>query len=122
MWLMFDKTSVTDAVDCPYAKTIPDHMLIRLLRLIFYRKKITLEDFSRLYQQYGHRLSWCQDEIRIDSNNDRRALASSNKLTIFLFIRILLNVIRMDIESFEITCHDLDTGERITYNSSDQVN
>jgi hypothetical protein len=121
MALMFDRQSVIDTVRQPPPKELPDYMLIRLLRLIFYRKRITLEEFSRLYQQYGQRLNWRQDEIRVDNNNDRRALASPTRLTIFLFTRILLNVIRLDIEDFEIVARDTVTGERVTFGSNERV-
>lgn len=121
MQLMFDKTSVETAVKQPAPDDVPDYMLVRLLRLIFYNKNITLEDFSRCYTDYGKRLNWKPNEIRVRHYNDRKALIFSNKLTIFLFIRIILNVVGVNIESFEIVARNTVTGERVTYSSNEPV-
>jgi hypothetical protein len=122
MQLMFDADKISEAVRSSAPNDVPDYMLVRLLRLIFYAARITLDDFSARYASYGKQLNWNPEDIRIRHNNDRKALAFSNKLTIFLFNRILLNVMRTDIEGFEITVRDTVTGERTTYSSSDPVN
>ena len=54
-------------------------------------------------------------------NNDRKSISSASKLTMFLFIRIVYNILRLDIVSIAIVVADPVTGERVTYSSAEPV-
>jgi hypothetical protein len=120
--LMFDKAAVGE----PYLHTsaqpaLPDHFLVRLIRLIFYIRHITLDDFARLYQTHGTLSHWASSETRIRHNNDRKAITTGNKMTMYLFSRIAYSILRMDIVGIAVVVRNRQTGQRTTYCSSDSV-
>ena len=119
MTLLFDRDSIDGA--SVLRSATPDLFLVRLLRLICYIKQITLDDFFRLYQSHGRQSNWSADEIRMRHNNDRKSISSASKLTMFLFIRIVYNILRLDIVSIAIVVADPVTGERVTYSSAEPV-
>ena len=109
--LMFDKQAVEQST----------HVLVRLFRLIFYKRRITLDDFSARYVQYGNRIGMSKYRIGTHRVNDRRALCSLDKITYTLFSKILLNILRLDIVEVAVTIKDTKTGELTTYRSTDPV-
>lgn len=120
MVLVFDRDAVDEPLKYP-ARVAPEGMLARLLRLIFFARQLTLDDFAGLYQAHGKAVNWPSDDIRARHNNDRRAIASPTKLTLYLFIRIVCNILRQDIVRFEIVVRDPRTGQRTTYRSDDPL-
>ena len=109
--LMFDKESVGAAT----------HPLARLLRLIFFRKKITLDDFSALYAQYGQRVGSSVYHTTTRCANARRALLDPDNLTYERFRRELYNILRLEVVEIAVTIRDEKTGQLITYKSTDPI-
>lgn len=109
--LMFDKQAVEKST----------HVLVRLFRLIFYKRKITLDDFSARYVQYGNRIGMSKYRMGTHRVNDRRALSNLDNITYTLFSRILLNILRLDVVEVAVTIRDTKTGELTTYRSTDPV-
>lgn len=109
---MFDKKQVEEST----------HPLVRVLRHIFYEKKITLDDFSTLYAQHGKRNGLPPHITNTNRNNARKALNHPDKITFHLFKYILLNVLHLDIVEFAVTIRDTETNDLITYKSNDPIN
>lgn len=122
MKLLFDRD---DVEDIPHTKEkiqdTPDLILVRLLRRIMYLQKVTLNDFFQLYQTYGRQSNWSQEEIRSMHHNDRRSILSPTSLTIYIFIRIVFSILRLDVVNISVILSDPITGKRTIYHSSDSV-
>jgi hypothetical protein len=110
MTLMFDKNQVEEAT-----------YLARLLRLIFYKRKITHDDFSALWAEHGQRLGQSTDVTNTNRNNARRTMSHPDHMTFRFFHYTLLNILRLDIEEFRVVIRDPTTGERVTISSHDPV-
>lgn len=122
MTLFFDEKSICDPFRLDsIAQVAPDLFLVRLLRLLFYKKRITLDEFFCLYQKHGSALKWSPDEIRMKHNNDRTTIASPSKLTMFMFMRIVYSILREDVVSMSVVLRDPTTGRCDTFSSSDPV-
>jgi hypothetical protein len=109
--LMFDKSQVEAAT----------HPLVRILRHIFYKKKITLDNFSTLYAQHGKRLGLAPHVTNTNRNNARKALNHVEKITFVLFRYILYNVLHEEVVEFSVTIKNLETGELVTYKNTDPI-
>ena len=120
MPLVFDRDAVDEPLLYP-AHTTPDLPLVRLLRLIFFRLKITLDDFANLYHTHGKTINMPPETIRARHNNDRRSISSPTKLTLYLFNRIVYNVLRMNVIRFEVVLEDPKTGQITIYRSDDPL-
>jgi len=107
MALMFSKDDV-NAVGSP---------LVRLLRLIFYRNKITMDQFSALCGEYGRRIGSSPSGINTDRGNLRKALLK-DEITWRLFYFILLNILRLNIVEVRFVIRT-KTGDLIEVGSKD---
>ena len=110
MALMFDKSKVEEF----------SHPLVRLLRLIFYKKKVTLDDFSSKYAQHGKILGLHPSITNTNRNNARKALQLET-MTWDFFSKTLHNILRLNIVDFSVTVQDTDTGKLTTYKFTDKV-
>lgn len=110
MALMFNKAKVEESL----------HPLVRILRHIFYKRRITLDDFSTLYSRLGKELGLHSSKINTNRNNARKALHHSD-ITINLFQYIILNVLRLEIVEYAITVRDQETGEETIFKSTDKI-
>lgn len=109
--MMFDKKDVDAA----------GHPIVRLLRLIFYRQKVTLDQFSSMYAKHGKRIGLSPDEINTNKNNARKALApSKDDMTWRFFHYMLSSILLLDIEEV-ILVIKLDSGELIEIGSRDKA-
>lgn len=111
MALMFDKDKVNET----------HHPLVRLIRLIFYKRKITLSIFSTLYAQHGRILGIHSDMTNTNRNNMRKALNRVDSLTFVSFKHLINDILRLEIMEFSVTVKDHETGETITYGSNDKI-
>jgi len=102
---MFDKKDVEEAT----------HPLVRILRNIFYEKKITLDDFSTMFAQYGKRMGLAAHITNTNRNNARKALNIPDNMTFLLFQKILLNILYLDMVEFATTVYDQKTKQYVTY-------
>jgi len=109
MPLMFDKKDVEEAT-----------FLARLLRLIFYKRRITHDDFSAMWAEYGHRLGQNIQVTNTNRNNARKTMSHPNNMTFRFMHSILLSVLRLEIEAFKIVVRT-ETGERVVISSDDPV-
>ena len=110
MALMFSKDDV-DSVGPPLA---------RLLRLIFYRNRVTLDQFSAMAGEYGKRVGYTPAMINTNRGNLRKALVRKDDITWRLFHGILLNIMRLNIEEIKIVIRT-ETGELVEIGSKDPV-
>lgn len=110
MALMFDKSSVEEAT----------HPLVRLLRLIIFKKKMSLDDFSALYAEHGRRLGHSTQVTNTNRNNARKAMSRPDDMTFRFFHYIALNILRLDIESISVVVRT-ESGDRIVISSTDPV-
>jgi hypothetical protein len=109
MTLMFDKESVEEA----------GHPLARLLRLIFYRKGVSLDDFSTLWAEHGHRLDLNAQMTNTYRNNARKTM-SRNEMTFRFFHYILLNILHLEVEEIRVVVRN-EKGERVVLGSKDPI-
>jgi len=97
-------------------------MLVRLLRIIFYRRKITVDDFVRYHSEYWIR--WNRGDAlipeSIDRNNQRRTILN-DKITWGKFRFVISDLLRLDIKCISITVRD-SNGELVVYSSDDEIN
>jgi hypothetical protein len=110
MALMFSKEDV-EAAGPP---------LVRLLRLIFYRNRISLDQFSALCGEHGRRIGSTPAMINTDRGNHRKALVRKDEITWRLFYYILLNILRLPIEEIRIVIRT-ESGELVEIGSKDPV-
>ena len=111
MTLLFSKKDVEAA----------GHPLVRIMRLICYRKKITIDRFSTLYAEHGVRLGRQKDINDNYRNNARKALnPEHDDMTWRFFHYIMVNVLRVDIVELKIVVRS-DSGELTTIGSNDPV-
>lgn len=111
MTLMFDKSQVEEA----------SHPLVRILRHIFYKKRVTIDEFSTMFIQYGKRLGLASNQINTNRNNARKALNIANNITFAFFMSIVYNVMHLEVVEFSITVIDPETKELVTYKNTDPV-
>jgi hypothetical protein len=109
MTLMFDKTDVDAA----------GPLLVRLMRLIFYRYKITLDGFAQMVGEHGRRLGSSADAINVHRNNLRNSLNSSD-MTWRFFYYMVLNILRLEVVELRIILREKD-GTLIEIGSKDRV-
>lgn len=122
MSVMFDKDAVEEPFHQPMTPQVAsDRYLVRLLRLIFFLRQITLDEFMRLYQTHGISSNWSSDEIRVRHQNDRKALLNPSKLTIYLFNRVVYSVLGMDVVGLAVIARDPLTGRNVRYSSIDPI-
>ena len=117
MTLLFDRDAIIDS----FEHNSPDILLVRLLRLIFYIRNVTLDDFSNLYHRYGRRMSWSQSKIRTMKTNDRDAIGTQDRVTMDRFMKMICGVLCLDIVSLSVIVREEDTGRIITYSSDDVI-
>lgn len=111
MSLMFNKKDVE----------MSRHPLVRLLRLIFYRNKITLDRFTTLFAEHGKRMGRPPDMNSTYRNNARKTLSvTHDDMTWRFFHYILSNVLRLDIKEV-IIVFKKENGELIEVGSNDPV-
>lgn len=108
--LMFSKSDV-EAVVNP---------LIRLLRLIFYRKGITLDDFAARCAEHGQRLGMTSNDLNIHRNNLRKPLKKTDEMTWRFFYYMMLNILCLKIVDVRLIFRDAD-GNLVEIGSSDPV-
>ena len=111
MTLMFTKKDVD----------VSQHQLVRLLRLIFYRKKITISDFSTLFAEHGKRLGRSKENNDIQRNNSRKALlVERDDMTWRFFQYIMLNILKIKIIEIRLIIKT-ESGKLVTIGSNDPV-
>lgn len=110
MTLMFDKSQVEEAT----------HPLVRILRHIFYKRRITLDDFSTMYARHGKNLGLAAHMTNTNRNNARKALNHPDKITFVLFNYIMHNILREDVVDHGITIREKD-GTLATYKWTDPI-
>jgi len=95
--------------------------LVRLLRIIFYKRGITTQDFVRLHGDYWSR--WNRDDERVSEathrNNQRRATLN-DKISWAKFVYVILELLRLDIVRVSVTLRDRD-GIETVYASDDVI-
>lgn len=106
---MFDKKDVDEAT----------HPLAKLLRMIFYKRNITLDKFSGLFAAHGKRLGISNSEVATMRENQRKAILKDH-ITFQTFSVILYNILHLDIVDIAITFKD-DDGNIVTYKNTDEV-
>lgn len=111
MALMFDKEAVE----------IASHPLVRLLRLIFYRMKITSDDYVALWAKHGQRLGWSPQNANIMRNNSRSPLSDGRVITYRLFSYIIFNILQLEVVEFQIKLREIETGKTFVVSDSDPV-
>lgn len=112
MTLLFNKSDVEAA----------GHPLVRMLRLIFYRNKITLDRFATLYADHGRTLGRSKEMTNIAKNNAQKTLHRDQEdMTWRFFHYILVNVLRLDILEVRVVVRMEKTGELIEIGSNDSV-
>ncbi len=112
MSLMFDKKAVEEA----------PHQLMRLLRRILYIRRISNEDYSRLWAEHGERMHYNKHDVSTDRNNSRKALNASGKdITFWMFSFIISNIIRLPVVEMRAVLRDPKTGKLYVFGSNDPV-
>lgn len=102
------------------------HPLVRLLRLIFFHRGITLDRFSALYAEHGRRM---REEPFITSrnrDNTRKALDASKshnnmQMTWRMFFFVLTDILHLQVEEVRIVIRDPNTGHLVDIGSNDPV-
>lgn len=105
--LMFDKEAVL---------TQRNH-LARLMKTIFFKLKITHDDFVRMFSQWWYRSGQTTSMIT-NRGNLRRALEAEEP-TIRTFFVLVFDVLNMDIIRLSMTGRSRDTGEVFTFHSDE---
>lgn len=100
-----------------YAK----HPLVRLLRLILYRKNITFDDFTRCHNRYAKIYGVSPKDANSDKGNHLKTMQKVTGITFQKMHHILVSIFRLEIIRFSITIRDPNTNEVITYNSDDDI-
>ena len=108
MSLMFEKNDVEAA----------GPFLVRLLRLLFYRGKITLDQFGTLCGEHGRKLGSTPAMVNTHRNNLRKTLAKDDDMTWRFFQYVLLNIMRINIVEIRLVIKN-EKGELIEIGSSD---
>lgn len=101
-------------------KSVRDH-LVKLMRIIFYKRKITQDDFVEKHTAYFNRTNLPPFFLNHDKNNLRRTLNDPEKLTFKRMLHVLANILYLDIIRVSITVKDPTTGDEVTYSSDDKV-
>lgn len=94
--------------------------LIRIVRLIFFREKITLEDFDELHRRQIMRFPKTQTQINSSLNNARRLL-KEDKISWDKFQYLVVDILRYEIVDFRITVKNPETGLEMTISANDYV-
>lgn len=94
--------------------------LVRILRLLFFREKITFETFDACHHRHNSRFALTRQQITQSKGNDRRLL-KEDKLSWDKFQYLLVDILHWEIEDFRITVKDKDTGRVITVAANDWV-
>lgn len=111
MKLMFDKKDVDASM----------HPLVRLLRLIFYKRNITIDKFYTLFSEHGKRLGRSVGENNIQRNNMLKVLNKNHdSMTWWFFCYILFSVLCINIEEVKISFRT-ESGETIVVGSNDEA-
>ena len=114
--LMFSKRDVDAA----------GHPLVRLLRLIFYRRGVTLERFNALYSEHGARMRETPNVTSMNRANTRKALEAdkslnNSQMTWRLFYYVLTSILRLNIREVRVVLHDPVSGQVVVIGSHDPV-
>ena len=109
--LLFDKEKTQQA----------KHTLVRLLRIIMYKKGITLDDYTKCHNRYSKTYHVPTKESQSDKSNHFKTLNKVTGITFQKLHHILVSIFRFDIVRFSITLRDLETGEISVYHSDDEI-
>ncbi len=96
--------------------------LVRLLRLIFYRQKITFDHFLASWLRYGHTQNLPHNTIITRCHNDCKVLDNPRSITFNKFHRLLTEHLDVELVSLQIVVQDPGTGEIVIYGSADPDN
>lgn len=107
--LMFTRRKVNE---------IYDH-LARLIRLIMYHNKITVEEYTNLYHDYASRLGKNHTKTTSGLTNERKTLDSPT-ISIQKFM-LNLRVLKFDIVRISVTVKKPYSDEEITYHSDEKL-
>ena len=97
------------------------HQLVRLLRLIIYKRKLTFNDYTRFHNLYAHSIGMSVKDASTDRSNHWKTLLKLQGISFHKFIHIVTMIFKDDIIRFSITTRNPTTGLETTYNSDDPV-
>jgi hypothetical protein len=108
----------------------PLPILMRLLRIIFFKEEVTNDDFIQKHTDHYERSGWDPITQNHDRNNLRRTLIDNDeeadprkkiKLTWNIFSKTIESVFHRNIVRITITLKDPKTGEVKEYSSDEQL-
>lgn len=94
--------------------------LVRIIRLIFYREKLTFEDFDELHRRHITKFPKSQTQINSSLNNDRRLL-KDDRISWDKFQYLIHDILRMNIKDFRLVVENPDTGVDMVISADDYV-
>lgn len=98
-----------------------DDRLARLLRVIFYRRGVTTDDFVRYHGEYWvHWGRGTQNENEATHRNNQRRTLLNNKISWKKFWWIVSGLLRLDVVRISITV--MENGKEVTYTDMDLNN
>ena len=95
--------------------------LVRLLRIIFYKLKVTNDDLIRMHMRYWSRTRPGDHTAVTHRNNLRRRIDDDMSLTWKAFHFVLNDIMRLSVVRISVTVIDPDTNEEVIYNSDEVV-
>ena len=97
--------------------------LVKLIRLIYTKRKITNEQFNRLHKYYYTNVQCVREkEVEVSRRgNDRRTLSNPVKLSWKAFILGVTHILGLKIVEMTITVQDPKTKELMTVSTKDYV-